>query len=134
MKVAAPLLMEMITSSDRALYNRKIVGNFRFAYPETIIPVIALMGIPRGSAIESNPYQLCRYWRNFDIAPMAGNLQWIFYGNNQGDVMVKMLLNEEEVTLPLESETIPYYEWGKVKRYYSEQLIRILPTISYNQE
>ncbi|MGL5683263.1 MAG: histidine-type phosphatase [Marinifilaceae bacterium] len=132
MKVAAPLLMEMITSADRALYNRKTIGNFRFAYAETLIPLIALMGIPNGNVLESNPYQLCRYWRNFEIAPMAGNLQWIFFGNKQGEILVKVLLNEKETTLPLESELTPYYDWNKVKRFYSEQLIRILPTIGSN--
>jgi hypothetical protein len=33
---------------------------------------------------------------------------------------MKVLLNEREVTLPIESETAPYYKWSEVKRYYEE--------------
>lgn len=128
-RVAAPLLMDIITTTDKAILSQKQLATLRFAHAETLIPLIALMGIPEGVAHIANPHQLCRYWRNFEVAPMAANLQWIFYQDPSGNVIVKVLLNEKETTLPIESNIAPYYSWNKVKRYYSEQLIRILPTL-----
>lgn len=129
LRIAAPLLMDMISSTDKAIHSQKQLATLRFAHAETLIPLIALMGIPEGMAHITNLEQLCRYWRNYEVAPMAANLQWVFYQNKNGNVLVKVLLNEKETTLPIESDLAPYYSWNKVKRYYSQQIIRILPTL-----
>ena len=39
------------------------------------------------------------------------------------DVLVKVLLNEEEVTLPLPKTSTPYYyKWSDFKKYYLAKL------------
>ena len=52
---------------------------------------------------------------------MCGNIQIVFFKNRKGSVLVKFLLNENEVTIPLESKTAPYYPWEEVKAYYKEK-------------
>lgn len=49
---------------------------------------------------------------------MAGNIQLIFYRNAKGRVLVKFLLNEREVTVPVAGDTAPYYDWKVVRNYY----------------
>ena len=63
-------------------------------------------------------------WVNYRIFPMAANLQLVFYRNNKkpGDVLVKVLLNENEVRLPLPSDLAPYYRWSDFRRYYLAKL------------
>ena len=53
------------------------------------------------------------------MIPMAGNLQMVFYrGGVAGkDILVKFLLNEREVTLPISASTGKYYDWKSVKEY-----------------
>ena len=58
------------------------------------------------------------------VFPMASNLQFVFYRENlyDKDVLVKVLLNEQEATLPIESDIAPYYRWSEVRRYYLAKL------------
>ena len=37
-------------------------------------------------------------------------------------VLVKVLLNEHEATLPVETDKFPYYEWNKVREFYLDIL------------
>lgn len=55
---------------------------------------------------------------------MAANMQMIFYRSpRSGEVLVKMLHNEREVRVRLESDLAPYYRWSELKRYFSERLV-----------
>ena len=38
------------------------------------------------------------------------------------DILVKVLLNEDEATLPVESDVAPYYHWNDFKAYCQEKL------------
>ena len=38
------------------------------------------------------------------------------------DVLVKILLNEKEATLPLNSSIAPYYHWSDVRQYFLDIL------------
>jgi hypothetical protein len=60
------------------------------------------------------------------VFPMASNLQFVFYRTDYADkdVLVKVLLNENEATLPLKSDTAPYYRWSDVKAYYLSKIER----------
>jgi hypothetical protein len=51
---------------------------------------------------------------------MAGNFQVIFYrsDDNDPDVLVKILLNEKEATLPLPTDNAPYYHWSDVRDFW----------------
>ena len=54
---------------------------------------------------------------------MATNLQMIFYANKQNDILVKLLLNEKETTIPLLKHTIPhYYKWSELKKYFLSRI------------
>ena len=57
---------------------------------------------------------------------MGSNVQLVFYRRNANDhdPLVKVLLNEDEATLPqaLRPVTGPYYKWTDVKDYYLKKL------------
>ena len=48
----------------------------------------------------------------------------MFYRESPEDseVLVKVLLNESEVTLPLKSKYEPYYLWSDFRDYYLQKL------------
>ena len=60
---------------------------------------------------------------------MGGNLQLVFYRSNpqDEDVLVKVLLNENEATLPIKSDEAPYYHWNDVRDYYLKMLDEYQP-------
>ena len=59
-------------------------------------------------------------WRNYHLYPMAGNIQVVFFrsGDNDPDILVKVLLNEKEAVLPISTDIAPYYHWNDVKAYW----------------
>ena len=63
-------------------------------------------------------------WVNYQIFPMGSNIQLIFYKpkKGNGDILMKALLNENEVTLPLTPVTGPYYRWTDFRDYYTKKL------------
>ena len=49
---------------------------------------------------------------------MASNLQMVFYRSKKGDVIVKLLYNEQETVIPgLEPFSGPYYRWTELREY-----------------
>lgn len=60
-------------------------------------------------------------WQDYRVSPMGANLQLIFYRDKKSDILVKFLLNESEVTLPLKNKTVPYYSWNMVKDFLEKQ-------------
>ena len=58
---------------------------------------------------------------------MASNIQLVFYRPTtgaQGDILVKALLNEKEVTLPVPTDQYPYYKWTELRKYYLEKIAK----------
>ena len=54
---------------------------------------------------------------------MAANVQFVFYRKSgSDDILVKALLNEREVRLPVKSKLAPYYNWRDVEGYYRAKL------------
>ena len=57
---------------------------------------------------------------------MGCNIQLIFYRpkKGNGDILVKALLNERETTLPVKTDSHPYYKWADLRQYYLDKLAR----------
>ena len=55
---------------------------------------------------------------------MGCNVQLVFYRRHDADrdVVFKVLLNEEEATLPLPADMAPYYRWSDFRKHYLKLL------------
>lgn len=54
---------------------------------------------------------------------MASNVQMIFYKSKKNpDILVKIMLNEREVDLPLKSDVAPYYKWSEVRQFFMDKM------------
>lgn len=63
-------------------------------------------------------------WSSSDFISMGSNIQFVFYRNKNGDVLVKILYNEKETSLPaLKAFSGPYYRWEDLRKYIAESLI-----------
>lgn len=121
------LLRNMIESADTAAVSAAPSANLRFGHDGMVMPLTMLMELnDYGREINSVEELEQAGWRINDIIPMAGNVQMIFYrpagSVNPDDVLVKVLLNENEAKLPVETVTGPYYPWKAVREYYLNKL------------
>ena len=121
--IAWPLLSEFIHSADEVIKGKSDTrANFRFAHAETVIPFVALMGIEGTDVQVVVPDSVSKYWKDYEIAPMAANVQWIFYHDKAREIWVKFLLNEKEMTLPVSTSRFPYYRWETVCMYLKKRV------------
>ena len=118
--IAVPLLRDFIACADSALAGNGRVADLRFGHGEGLVPLAALMRLSGADVTEADPEKVQEVWQDFRITPMAGNIQWIFYRNNRGRVLVRFLLNERDVTLPLKSVEANFYDWRNVRKFYSK--------------
>jgi hypothetical protein len=60
-----------------------------------------------------------RSWEVWDVSqiPMAANLQLVFFRGRSGDLIFLPLLNEQPLSLPLESIDGAYYSWERFVAY-----------------
>ena len=121
--IAWPLLSEFIHSADEVIKGKSDTrANFRSAHAETVIPFVALMGIEGTDVKVVVPDSVSKYWKDYEIAPMAANVQWIFYHDKAREIWVSFLLNEKEMTLPVSTSRFPYYRWETVCMYLKKRV------------
>jgi hypothetical protein len=119
------LLRTIIEQADSCIGLRNNNVHLRFGHDTMVLPLVCLMALNHYDQSIDDLEQLdTRGWLNYKIFPMACNLQIVFYRNNPDDpdVLVKILLNEEEATLPLKSDITPYYHWKDVRTFFLQRL------------
>ncbi|MBN1468191.1 MAG: hypothetical protein JXM74_02800 [Fusobacteriaceae bacterium] len=122
--IIAPLVKNMINSTENGLKNPNLAGIFNFAHAETIIPLVSFLEISTYNESSNNPTEILKNWDASTVTPMAANIQWLIYSNGK-DLLVKMLQNEKEVAFPIKTNFYPYYKWEDVKKYYQDKIEKI---------
>ncbi len=117
------LLRNIIESTDTAALSATPSANLRYGHDGILINLITLLdlnslGREFASIEEAEEAGL----RSYELIPMAGNVQMVFYRNDSGDILVKALINECEATLPGTPFSGPYYNWSDLKKYYLEKI------------
>lgn len=119
------LLRRIIEEADSCIRLPQPGATLRFGHETMVMPLTVLMGL-NGTDLVTDDYDLLdqKGWVNYRIFPMGANIQLVFYRRNTGDkdVLVKVLLNENEATLPIKSDTAPYYKWSEVRDYYIKKI------------
>lgn len=115
---AAPLLRNIVESADKAIAGGKPCADLRFGHDTHLIRLLALMGVEGCEGREADIEKFYLAWQDYRVSPMAANLQLVFFRNEAGDVLVKLLHNEREVHLPLVAVEGPYYDWKELRRYF----------------
>jgi hypothetical protein len=102
-------------------------AKLRFAHAEIVMPMATALGLagmseqlPRATAYSYDNSA----WRGEAVAPMAANIQWDVYRNDQGRTLVRMLYNEKETDFKPEcggAKIAPashYYDYAALKSCY----------------
>lgn len=117
------LLREIIAASDSAINAGWPAANLRFGHEVFFLPLACLMELGNCAPCIDNVEDIAEKWHSYEIFPMACNIQMVFYRKKGSDeILVKTLLNEREVTMPVPTDTAPYYKWNDVRSYYTAKL------------
>jgi hypothetical protein len=114
-----PIVRDIIDRADERIASGQKGADLRFGHDYTILPLMMLLDLDgMGKAVE-NPDDISSWCRTSQV-PMGANVHFVFYRNNAGDILFKVLHNGREATLPLETENWPYYSWDAFKAYFAE--------------
>lgn len=120
------LLRNIITTADSCVQLDHPGATLRFGHDTMLLPLSVLLNID-GLGMETGNLEdlASSSWACYKIFPMGSNLQWVFYRNPQKpkDIIFKLLLNEQEVTLPdLKPMSGPYYRWSDFRTFFLKKI------------
>jgi hypothetical protein len=119
------LLRKIINEADSLMRKDLHGASLRFGHETVILPLICLLGINGFDFQTENLADLENHgWWACLVFPMASNVQFVFYRENLADkdIVFKVLLNEQEATLPIPTDIAPYYHWRDFREYYLKKI------------
>lgn len=119
------LLRKIIEQADSCIQLPHTYAHLRFGHETVLLPLICLLDVNGFGLVTNDLEQLvAKGWINHRVFPMASNIQFIFYRKSLSDraPLFKVLLNENEATLPLPAKQGPYYRWSDFRQYYLKKL------------
>ena len=130
------LLRKMIAEADSCIRLEDPGAQLRFGHETVLLPLACLLGItvsPQSDQKTETGFDFQTdnldnlepngWWAGL-VFPMASNIQLVFYRKDtfDKDVIFKVLLNEQEAKLPIETDIAPYYHWHDFRKYYLKKL------------
>lgn len=116
--VSAYSLEDFIVKADRDIAEGDVNLRLRFSHDTGLLPLVCFMGVNNFGVEIDDPDQVCNYWRSFEI-PMGANIQMIFYRSRRSsEILLKVLYNGVEASLPVEPAYPSFYSWDSFKSYY----------------
>ncbi|MBQ6016058.1 MAG: histidine-type phosphatase [Bacteroidales bacterium] len=114
---AAYTLENIISLADSDIASGDTQLRLRFGHDSGLMALLAFMDVNGFGHPASSMDQAITILPNYNV-PMGASLQFVFYRNRKGDIIFKILLNEEEAYLPIPAADGPYYNWNAFREYY----------------
>ena len=117
-----PILRDIVLKADAVLDGTNDrVADLRFGHDSYIGPMTVLMGLNGADRDPEDPYEVKNCYQNWQTCK-ASNIQLIFYRSSETpDILVKCLLNGFEASLPVATDTFPYYPWPSLRTFFLDR-------------
>ena len=121
--VGRPRVRDMLRTADAAIAGNDHCADLRFGHDSGVAPLLCLLQVG-DYAKNLHIWEAPDEWPAYRNLCMCTNVQLIFYRNRKGEVLVKVLHNEQEVLVgpscPVYSG--PYYRWEDFRAYLESRL------------
>lgn len=115
------LLRDIVERADKVIAGEMPgeVATLRFGHDSAVIPLLAILHVEGcdGRISFAEIEKLPEVWCDSRITSMSVNVQFVFFRNNKGDILVKMLHSEREVRVPVKTDCFPFYRWDDFRKY-----------------
>lgn len=119
------LLRDIIERADKVISGESAgeVATLRFGHDSAVIPLLAILHAEGcdGRVSFAEIERLPEVWCDSRITSMAVNVQFIFYRNKKGEVLVRLLHSERDIRIPVKSDCYPFYKWEDFRAYCTAQ-------------
>lgn len=123
-----PLLKDIIEKSEEAFDDPNRAAHLRFGHDYILEALVTLINVNNWGVIPEKSEEAKYWFQNYNI-PMAATLLFVFYRNRQGEIIFKLVMNENDATLPsLTPVEGNYYRWSDF-RAWCDKVIEEHPEI-----
>lgn len=116
--LTASLLEDLIQDGENAVNGAGPTVRLRFGHDSVLASLLPLMRLNGFDVQEPDFDKVADVWQLWQV-PMASNLQIVYFRNDDGDVLVRILYNEKDAKTPLPQDLYPFYRWEDFKIYYN---------------
>lgn len=128
-KYSAYAIRHFIETADSDMESGEYNVRLRFCHDSNIMPLLNLLNID-GMGREITSLEDAEDIFPLYRIPMGASIQFIFFRSRKNpEVLVKVLLNEREASLPFEPVTGPYYSWNDFKEYYGPRMESLIQSL-----
>ncbi len=115
-------VQDMLDKADEDLQSGEYAARLRFGHDIIIMSVLALLDVDGYNKPVGDIRDAKKVFFAYDF-PMSLNLQFIFYRNNAGDIIVRPMYNERDIELPIpDCGTRYYYRWEELRKFWVERI------------
>ncbi len=123
-----PLLKDIIEKAEASFNDPNRAAHLRFGHDYILEGLVTLLNVNNMGVIPDTPEEAKYWFQNYNI-PMAGTILFVFYKNKQNDILFKVVLNENDATLPnLKPVQGNFYRWSDF-RAYTDKIIEEHPQL-----
>lgn len=123
-----PLLKDIIEKAEASFGDPNRAAHLRFGHDYILEGLLTLLNVNNMGVIPDTPEEAKYWFQNYNI-PMAGTILFAFYKNKQNDILFKVVLNENDATLPdLQPVQGNFYRWSDF-RAYTDKIIQEHPEL-----
>ncbi|MBO6168627.1 MAG: hypothetical protein J6O51_01510 [Bacteroidales bacterium] len=110
-------MQDFIDKADEDLATGNYAARLRFGHDIIVMSLLALLDIDGYNIPAGSIEDVKNVFRAYDF-PMSLNVQFVFYKNRAGDVLMRMMYNERDMALPIADCGTPYYyRWDDLRAF-----------------
>lgn len=109
-----PVLEHFLDRCEEDMALGRPFVRLRFGHDSIVIALLTMLKADGMGRMPESADAIPEVFRSYEI-PMASTLYFVFYRNRAGDVIFKLVHNDREVTLPLQSVSGKYYRWDDLR-------------------
>ena len=118
-----PLLQNFLDEADEGIASGECGLRLRFGHDSVVLPFSFALGFREAINGTDDMENLHKQFSIIRLIPMAANIQWVFFRKEgSDDILVKFLMNENETSIPIDTDCYPFYHWSDVERYYRDMI------------
>ena len=122
-------IKHMFDNAQEAIDSSAHGAFLRFSHDGYLIQLARAFEFDGCREVPADFLHVCDHFSLFQVIPMAGNIQLVFFRKpGVDDILVKFLLQEEEKRIPIQTDIWPYYHWEDIKKYYLPRIETFITT------
>ena len=110
-------MQDIIDKADSDISTGEYAARLRFGHDIIAMSLFVLLDIDGYNKPAGKASEVKDVFRSYDF-PMSLNIQFVFYRNCKGEILVRMMYNERDMALPIADCGTPYYyRWEDLRAF-----------------